>query len=48
MIGLECNVDVVVMIFYVLLMVYVDGWQWILDLIWFNNLEFYGIVNYYV
>lgn len=48
LIFVECNVDVVIMIFYVLLLVKEGYIQWNLDLIYFNNMEVKFIVGYYV
>jgi alpha-N-arabinofuranosidase len=48
MTGLERNADIVVMTSYAPLLAHAEGWQWTPDLIWFNNLESYGTVNYYV
>ena len=48
MTGLERNAAVVQLCSYAPLFAHVDGWQWIPDLIWFDNLRSYGTVNYYV
>lgn len=48
MTGLERNADVVTMTSYAPLLAHEEAWQWSPDLIWFNNLETYGTVNYYV
>jgi alpha-L-arabinofuranosidase len=48
MTGLERNADVVKMASYAPLFAHVEGWQWTPDLIWFDNLNSYGTVNYYV
>jgi alpha-L-arabinofuranosidase len=48
MTGLERNADVVTMASYAPLFAHADGWQWIPDLIWVNNLQTYGTPDYYV
>lgn len=48
MTGLERNADVVILTSYAPLMAHIDAFQWAPDLIWFNNLEAYGTVNYQV
>ncbi|GAB2864090.1 alpha-L-arabinofuranosidase C-terminal domain-containing protein [Hymenobacter ruber] len=48
MTGLERNADVVAMASYAPLFAHVDAWQWTPNLIWFDNLNAYGTVNYYV
>ena len=48
MTGLERNADVVAMASYAPLFAHVDAWQWTPNLIWFDNLNSYGTVNYYV
>ena len=48
MTGLERNAAVVQLCSYAPLFAHVDGWQWTPDLIWFDNLQSYGTVNYYV
>ena len=48
MTGLERNADVVTLTSYAPLMAHIDAFQWAPDLIWFNNLEAYGTVNYQV
>ncbi|MDC6386079.1 alpha-L-arabinofuranosidase [Flagellimonas taeanensis] len=48
MTGLERNADLVHMTSYAPLMAHAEGWQWAPDLIWFNNLDSYGTVNYQV
>lgn len=48
MTGLERNAEVVHLTSYAPLMAHQEGWQWIPDLIWFNNLASYGTPNYYV
>lgn len=48
MTGLERNADVVTLTSYAPLMAHIDAFQWAPDLIWFNNLESYGTVNYQV
>ncbi len=48
MTGLERNADVVGMASYAPLFAHVDAWQWTPNLIWFDNLNAYGTVNYYV
>ena len=46
--GLERNADVVTLTSYAPLMAHIDAFQWAPDLIWFNNLQSYGTVNYQV
>jgi len=48
MTGLERNADLVHLTSYAPLLAHEEAWQWTPDLIWFNNLEAYGTVNYYV
>ena len=48
MTGLERNAAVVQLCSYAPLFAHVDGWQWTPDLIWFDNLQSFGTVNYYV
>jgi alpha-N-arabinofuranosidase len=48
MTGLERNADVVAMASYAPMLAHVDAWQWTPNLIWFDNLNAYGTVNYYV
>jgi len=48
MTGLERNADVVAMASYAPMLAHVDAWQWTPNLIWFDNLNSYGTVNYYV
>jgi alpha-L-arabinofuranosidase len=48
MMGLERNADLVTMTSYAPLFAHEDGWQWMPDLIWFNNVQAYGSTNYYV
>lgn len=48
MTGLERNADVVYEATYAPLFAHVDGWQWRLDLIWFDNLRSVRSVNWYV
>ena len=48
MTGLERNADVVQLCSYAPLFAHIDGWQWAPDLIWFDNLNAFGTVNYYV
>ncbi|MBF9143200.1 alpha-L-arabinofuranosidase C-terminal domain-containing protein [Hymenobacter properus] len=48
MTGLERNADVVSMASYAPMLAHVDAWQWTPNLIWFDNLNAYGTVNYYV
>jgi alpha-N-arabinofuranosidase len=48
MTGLERNADVVYLSSYAPLFAHTEGWQWTLDLIWFDNLRSYGTPNYYV
>ncbi|WP_428741934.1 alpha-L-arabinofuranosidase C-terminal domain-containing protein [Tenacibaculum sp.] len=48
MTGLERNADLVVMTSYAPLMAHIDAFQWAPDLIWFNNIDSYGTVNYQV
>jgi len=46
--GLERNAEVVHLSSYAPLLAHEEAWQWTPDMIWFNNLESYGTVNYYV
>jgi alpha-N-arabinofuranosidase len=48
MTGLERNAEVVHLTSYAPLMAHEEAWQWAPDMIWFNNLEAYGSVNYQV
>jgi alpha-L-arabinofuranosidase len=48
MTGLERNADVVAMASYAPLFAHIDGWQWMPDLIWVDNLRVNGTPNYYV
>ena len=48
MTGLERNADIVIMSCYAPLFGHLDAWQWTPDMIWFDNLNAYGSVNYYV
>ena len=48
MTGLERNADIVHMATYAPLFAHVEGWQWRPDMIWFDNHQVYGSVNYYV
>lgn len=48
MTGMERNADVVRMTCYAPLFGHEDAWQWRPDMIWFDNLNAYGSVNYYV
>ncbi len=48
MTGLERNADIVHLSSYAPLFGHVEGWQWIPDLIWFDNLRSYGTLNYFV
>jgi len=48
MTGMERNADVVYMTAYAPLFAHVDGWQWRPDLIWFDNLNSFRSVSYYV
>jgi alpha-L-arabinofuranosidase len=48
MTGLERNADVVSMASYAPLFAHIDGWQWMPDLIWVNNLQSYGTPDYHV
>ncbi|HEX8329796.1 MAG TPA: alpha-L-arabinofuranosidase C-terminal domain-containing protein [Hymenobacter sp.] len=48
MTGLERNSDVVGMASYAPMLAHVDAWQWTPNMIWFDNLNVYGTVNYYV
>jgi alpha-N-arabinofuranosidase len=48
MTGLERNADVAVMSCYAPLFGHVDAWQWVPNLIWFDNLNVYGTPSYYV
>jgi alpha-L-arabinofuranosidase len=46
--GLERNADVVIRSCYACLLAHVDAWQWVPNLIWFDNLRVYGTPSYYV
>ncbi|HSW02855.1 MAG TPA: alpha-L-arabinofuranosidase C-terminal domain-containing protein [Sedimentisphaerales bacterium] len=46
--GLERNADLVTMSCYAPLFGHEERWQWRPDLIWFDNLQSYASVNYYV
>ena len=46
--GLEHNADLVTMACYAPLFGHAERWQWTPDLIWFDNLQSFGTVNYYV
>jgi len=48
MTGMERNADVVRMASYAPLFGHVDGWQWMPNLIWADNLRSYGTPNYHV
>jgi alpha-L-arabinofuranosidase len=48
MTGLERNADIVIMSCYAPLFAHADAWQWVPDLIWFDNLNAYGTPSYYV
>jgi alpha-N-arabinofuranosidase len=48
MTGLERNAAVVNMASYAPLFAHADGWQWMPDLIWVDNLNVYGTPSYYV
>jgi alpha-N-arabinofuranosidase len=48
MTGLERNAGVVAMASYAPMLAHVDAWQWTPNMIWFDNLNSYGTVNYYV
>lgn len=48
MTGLERNAEVVYLTSYAPLMAHIDAFQWAPDMIWFNNLQSYGTVNYQV
>ncbi len=48
MTGLERNADLVTMACYAPLFGHEERWQWRPDLIWFDNLQSYASVNYYV
>jgi alpha-N-arabinofuranosidase len=48
MTGMERNADLVRMTCYAPLFGHEQAWQWRPDLIWFDNLNVYGSVNYYV
>jgi len=48
MTGLERNADLVAMSCYAPLFGHEERWQWRPDLIWFDNLQSYASVNYYV
>jgi alpha-L-arabinofuranosidase len=46
--GLERNADIVAGSCYAVLFAHADAWQWMPDLIWFDNLRAYGTPSYYV
>jgi alpha-N-arabinofuranosidase len=46
--GLERNADVVLRSCYAGLFAHVDAWQWVPNLIWFDNLRAYATPSYYV
>jgi len=46
--GMERNADLVRMTCYAPLFGHEEAWQWRPDMIWFDNLNAYGSVNYYV
>ena len=48
MTGIERNADVVHMATYAPLFAHVEGWQWRPDAIWFDNLNSFKTVSYYV
>ncbi len=48
MTGLERNADIVHMATYAPLFAHVEGWQWRPDLIWYDNLNSYRTVSWYV
>lgn len=48
MTGLERNADVVQMATYAPLFAHIEGWQWRPDLIWYDNLESFRTVSWYV
>lgn len=48
MTGMERNADIVVMSCYAPLFGHIDAWQWVPNLIWFDNLNVYGTPSYYV
>ena len=48
MTGLERNADMVQMASYAPLLAHVDAWQWLPDLIWFDNQKAVPTPNYYV
>jgi len=48
MTGLERNANVVVMSCYAPLFGHIDAWQWVPNLIWFDNLSAYGTPSYYI
>ena len=48
MTGLERNADIVHMAIYAPLFAHVEGWQWRPDLIWYDNLNSFRTVSWYV
>lgn len=48
MTGLERNADIVHMATYAPLFAHVEGWQWRPDLIWYDNLNSFRTVSWYV
>ena len=48
MTGIERNADIVHMATYAPLFAHVDGWQWRPDMIWYDNLNMFKSVSYYV
>ena len=48
MTGIERNADIVHMATYAPLFAHVEGWQWRPDAIWFDNLNSFKSVSYYV
>ena len=48
MTGIERNADIVEMATYAPLLAHVEGWQWRPDMIWYDNLNMFKTVSYYV
>ncbi|MBQ8158838.1 MAG: carbohydrate binding domain-containing protein [Prevotella sp.] len=48
MTGIERNADIVEMATYAPLLAHVEGWQWRPDMIWYDNMNMFKTVSYYV
>jgi alpha-L-arabinofuranosidase len=48
MTGFERNADLIAMTSYAPLFAHEDAWQWVPNLIWFDNLQSYGSTSYYI